>query len=121
MEGRLKCSECVRQGKPCVNLSWMSLDKTREEYRKKIDDDEQLLAEVMARLLRNKKILQQADDRAKRKADCLMAEMEASGDFQETDDCPAAAATVGLSPAMWESLNFINNLVTIPESPHNVS
>jgi hypothetical protein len=44
-------------GRPCVNLSWESLDKTRAEYEEKVKKDKQLLVEVIARLLRNKKIL----------------------------------------------------------------
>jgi hypothetical protein len=28
----LKCSECTRLGRACVNMSWALLDKTREEY-----------------------------------------------------------------------------------------
>ncbi|XPS78854.1 hypothetical protein M3J09_010857 [Ascochyta lentis] len=54
---RLKCAECVRVRRPCVNLSWESLDKTRAEYEKKVEEDERLLSDVIARLLRNKKIL----------------------------------------------------------------
>jgi hypothetical protein len=49
-------------------MSWVLLDKTREEYEKKVEADEKLLAEVVTRLMRNKKILQQAKSRAKRKA-----------------------------------------------------
>jgi hypothetical protein len=33
----LKCSECTRLGWACVNMSWALLDKTREEYKKKVD------------------------------------------------------------------------------------
>ena len=108
---RLKCSECVRQGKPCVNLSWSALDRTREEYQKKVDNDEELLATVMARLMRNKKILRQAEERAKRKAECLADEMETSGEAKEPEDCPAADACVGLSPAVWESLAQLDNFI----------
>ena len=70
MEGssRLKCSECVRQGRPCVNLSWASLDRTREEYHKKVEADEEELQRILSRLLRKKKILRQAEERAKKKA-----------------------------------------------------
>lgn len=109
MEGTssLRCAECVRRGRKCVNLSWESLDKTREEYRKKVEQDEEALAEVLARLMRNKKILKQAEERAKRKALCLESEMEASGQFED-EDCPAADATVGLSPAVWSSIDFVN-------------
>ena len=54
---RLKCSEYVRSGRSCTNLSWDSLDRTREEYREKIEKDEKELAAVISRLLRNKQIL----------------------------------------------------------------
>ena len=108
---RLKCSECVKAGKPCVGLSWESLDKTREKLRKEIDEHEDELAEVMAKLMRKKKILRQADERAKRKAECLAAEMEESGELDAPVDCPAAGATVGLSPAVWSTLGQIDDFI----------
>jgi len=108
---RMKCAECVKQGKPCVSLSWASLDQTRKKLRSEIDEDEEELAAVMARLMRKKKILRQADERAKRKLECLVSEMEAEGEIDVPQDCPAADATVGLSPAVWSSLDFINNSI----------
>ena len=71
------------------------------------------MAEVMARLLRNKKILKQAEERAKLKAQCLMAEMEESNTLED-EDCPAAAATVGLSPLVWQSLGSLEALTNGP-------
>jgi hypothetical protein len=111
---RLKCAECVRQKKPCVNLSWTSLDRTREEYQKKVDEDEKLLAQVMTRLLRNKQILKQANERARRKTQCLLAEIDASGEAEVDDDanCPAADATVGFSPLMWSTLAMMDEFTT---------
>ena len=113
MEGasRLRCSECVRRGRKCVNLSWESLDKTREEYRAKVEKDESDLAEVLARLMRDKKILKQAEERAKKKALCLASEIEESGEFAEEQDCPAADACVGISPAVWSSIDFVNQSI----------
>lgn len=105
---RLKCSECVRAGKSCVNMSWSSLDKTREELSSKISSDEQQLAEVITRLLRNKKILQAVEAKAKRKAQCLMSEMEDSGDLVP-EDCPAVNASLGASPAIWSSLGALSD------------
>jgi hypothetical protein len=109
----LKCAECTRLGRPCVNLSWTSLDKTREEYQAKVDADEKLLAEVISRLLRNKKILEQAKERARRKTLCLAAEMEASGeDVNATSlDCPAASIGMEFSPAMWSTTGMIDEAV----------
>lgn len=114
---RMKCAECVRQGKPCVNLSWESLDQTRKKLRREIDEDEEELAAVMARLMRKKKILKQADERAKRKLECMVSEMEASGEMDVPEDCPAADATVGLSPAVWSSLDFINSAIDFSKHP----
>ena len=93
---RLKCAKCVKQGKPCVNLSRESLDRTREKLRLENDEHEEELAKVMAKLMRKKKILRQADKRAKRNAECLASEMEADGELDAPTDCPAADATVGL-------------------------
>lgn len=113
---RLKCAECVKQGKPCVGLTWESLDRTREKLRKEIDEHEDELAGVMAKLMRKKKILRQADERAKRKAECLAVEMEADGELDEPIDCPAADATVGLSPAVWSTLGQIDDFLNFDPS-----
>merc|ERR1711975_7473 len=113
----LRCSECVRQGKKCVNMSWESLDRTREEYQKKVDEDEEELARIMARLVRNKKILRQAEERAKRKAFCLANEMEASGESVFSEDCPAADAGVIVSPAVWSSIGFLDEAVAGLSNP----
>ncbi|KAK3082418.1 hypothetical protein LTR53_020390, partial [Teratosphaeriaceae sp. CCFEE 6253] len=74
-------------------MSWASLDRTREEYQKKVEVDEEELAAVLARLMRDKKILRQAEDRAKQKALHLEAEMELAGELEVEEDCPAADAT----------------------------
>jgi hypothetical protein len=99
---RLKCSKCTRLGQACVNMSWASLDKTRKEYKKKVNQDEKLLAEVIAHLLHNKKILEQAKERAQRKAMCLASEMEANRESisAEQIDCPAASVGIAFSPAI---------------------
>lgn len=77
---RLKCSEYVRVGRLCINLSQESLDKTRAKYKKKVEDNKKLLAEVIARMLRNKKILAQAKDRAAKKAKYLANKLDAKGE-----------------------------------------
>jgi len=111
--GRLRCSECVRIGRPCVSMSWESLDRTREEYTKKVDESEQELARVLARLMREKAILRQAEKRAKKKAGCLASEMEAAGELETAEDCPAAAATSGLSPAVWGTLDMVDDFLQV--------
>jgi hypothetical protein len=100
-------------------MSWVSLDKTREEYEKKVEADEKLLAEVVTRLMRNKKVLQQARARAEKKAWCLANSLRDEGedvDAQESLDCPAADALVGFSPLMWETLGNLDALAS-PSQP----
>ena len=82
----------------------VALRKVKEQLKSMVDEDEELLATVMARLMRNKKILRQAEGRAARKAECLASEMDAEGAFEAEENCPAAAATVGLTPLMMETL-----------------
>jgi hypothetical protein len=68
------------------------------EYRRKFDEEE--LAKVMVRLLRNNKILRQAEERAKRKAICLENEMEVAGELVVEENRYAADAGIALSPAV---------------------
>jgi hypothetical protein len=78
------------------------LDRTREEYQKKVDEDEKLLAEVISRLLRNKKILKQAEDCARQKTLCLASEMEAAGETEAAQDfnCPIVLISEAFSPTI---------------------
>ena len=39
-DSRLKCAECTRRGKPCVSLSWESLNATRDNLREELAEDE---------------------------------------------------------------------------------
>ncbi len=119
MPDRLKCSECVRLGRPCVNLSWSLIKKTIESYEKKVEEDESQLATLIARLIRDKKILAQAKARLKQKTLCLMDEMEVNNELEDPDpsesSCPAASALVRLSPSLWETLAAIEQY-SVPES-----
>ena len=115
MEGsnRLKCSECVRAGRACVNLFWDTLDKTREKYRKKVRENKQEFARVINRLLRNKSILQQVDERAKTKIRCFMEKLEKSGDLKEVVDYFAVSFLIRWSPAVWSFLDAVNSCVDV--------
>ncbi|KAI9744039.1 MAG: hypothetical protein M1835_002825, partial [Candelina submexicana] len=90
------CAECTRRGRPCVNLSWASLDKTRSEYQEKVIQAEREVAQAMAKLVRLKTVLRQAEERAKQKTICLIEEMEANN---ELEDPP--------SPSLSEALRLV--------------
>lgn len=114
----LKCSECVRVGRPCVNLSQESLDKTRAKYEKKVEDNKKLLVEVIARMLRNKKILTQAKDRAAKKAKCLANKLDTKGKDVRAEEisCPAADVQVAFLPVMQSTLRYINEFANFRTS-----
>ena len=117
---RLKCSECTCSGKPCVNMTWSSLDRTREEYKEKVQANETLLATVIPRLLRNKKVLKQANERAKRKALCMALEMINAGELEtaEVVDCPLINAFHSLS--VLATLGYIKDSFAINSIPSAV-
>ena len=96
---RLKCSKCVRANKVCVNMSWVSLDRTREDLSSKVAKNEAVLTIVITRLLRNKKMLKEIDAKAKRKTQCLLFEMEESN-VAKSLDCLVANALIEASLAI---------------------
>ena len=56
---KLKCAECTRRGKPCVSLSWASLNTSHKNLRKDLAVDEvewdtllECLSEVQASVAR---------------------------------------------------------------------
>ena len=65
-----------------------------------MDEDEVELAKVLARLMRNKKILRQAENRASKKALYLTNEIEAAGELESVDNYPAADSGIAVSPAV---------------------
>jgi hypothetical protein len=82
-----------------------------------VDADESLLAEVMTRLIRNKKILQQAEERAKKKIIYLASEMRDNGEevdaTAEDFNYPSTDTLVGFSPTMWATIGMLEQ-VTAP-------
>jgi hypothetical protein len=69
-----------------------------------VEADESLLAEVITRLIKNKKILRQAEECAKKKILCLVSKLRDSGaevDITAEDfNYLAANALVGFSPTI---------------------
>ena len=84
---KLKCAECTHWGKPCVSLSWASLDISRDNLREglvvaEVEQDALLecLSEVQASVVRKRKVLEQVEGRTQKKLRCLVEEMEAEGE-----------------------------------------
>jgi len=109
---RLKCSECVRASKSCVNMSWASLDRTREDLFSKVAKNEVVLTTMITRLLRNKKMLKEVDAKAKRKTQCLLSSMEKSN-ATESPNCSAANALIEASSIIWSSLAMLDDLSSV--------
>ena len=108
----MKCSKCVRANKACVNMSWISLNRTREDLSSKIAKNEVVLAIVITRLLRNKKMLKEVDAKAKRKTQCLLSRVEKSN-VAESFDCLVANALIGASSIIWSSLAMLDDFSNV--------
>ena len=119
IESCAKCSECIYQGKPCINLLWQSLDTTRAKLAKKIENTKVELARVLSRLFCQKKILYQANDRAKYKTKILFDKIEAAGNLENGQevDCPAAATGISLSPMVWINIDIVEDAIQLDENP----
>ncbi|KIV98454.1 uncharacterized protein PV09_09733 [Verruconis gallopava] len=108
----VKCASCASKGIACLNSSWASLDKTREEARSQIDADLQELERITARLKKNRKILKLAEARAKAKAVYLLDELEEEEEMQRVKNG-------GLSNAELEELSkdlIVQNNI-LPQGP----
>jgi hypothetical protein len=83
-------------------MSWASLDKTRKEYQAKVDVGEKLLTKVISKLLRDKKILAQAKERACCKALYLASKISAEEKnvHAKSINCPAASVSIEFLPAI---------------------
>ena len=106
----LKYAECTYKRKLYINISQKFLDKTYKEYKAKVDTDKKLLTEVILQLLRNKKILEQANKRAQSKAICLALKIETDKEniLAENINCPAALVGIEFSSAIQSTIAIIN-------------
>ena len=84
---KLKCAECTRRGKPCVSLSWGSLNVARDNLREGLAADEaerdalfEQLVKLQACVSQKRKVLEETEGRAKQKLQCLVKEMESDGE-----------------------------------------
>ena len=83
----LKYAKCTHQRKPCVSLSWASLDTSHNNLREDLVGDEaewdtllERLSEVQACVARKREVLEQVEGRTQKKLHCLVKEMEAEGE-----------------------------------------
>jgi len=110
----LKCSKCVRANKACVNMSWASLNRIRKDLFSKIAKNETVLAIVITRLLRNKKMLKKVDAKAKRKTQYFLFEIKKLN-VAESFDYFVANALIKASFIIWFSLAMLNDFSNIDE------
>jgi len=71
-----------------------------------------VLAIVITRLLRNKKMLKEANAKAKRKTQCLLFEVEESN-VVESLNYLVANALIEASFAIWSSLAMLNDFSNV--------
>ena len=99
LDSRFKYTKYTQLGYACVNMLQISLDRTRKKYQKKVNKDKKLLFKVITRLLRNKKILKQAEKKARKKALYLATKLEEESKtiLAENLNCPATFVGIKFS------------------------
>ena len=55
---------------------------------------------MLTRLIRNKQILKQVEDRSKRKVQYLLDSIDTTSELEVPKDCPIATIIIGLSPTV---------------------
>ncbi len=111
MEPHSKCAECTRRGRPCVGVTWESLDRVRDKLESEILQTEEEQARLFAKLSRLRKTLRQTQDRAKQKTLCLLKEMGDDNDGDEETPQPETLSQLfdNMPNDFWQS-----NLVASP-------
>ena len=111
----LKCAKCTYKRKPCVNISQKFLDKTYKEYKAKVNTDKKLLAEVILYLLRNKKILKQANKHAQSKIIYLTSKIETNREdiLASNINYLATSISIEFSSAIQSTIATINKAVAL--------
>ena len=103
-EKRLKCAECTRRGRACVDMDWDTVERLAREAKEDVVAEERereelirRLSDLQARLGRKRKVLELAQRRANDQAMCLVREMEANGEemTRRTADDVLAASAIG--------------------------
>ncbi len=121
MESHSKCAECTRRGRPCVGVTWESLDRVRDKLESEILQAEEgqarLLEEqsrLFAKLARLRKTLRQTQDRAKQKTLCLLKEMGDDNDGDEEAPQPETLSQLfdNMPNDFWQS----NPVASPPQS-----
>jgi len=103
MENHPKCAECVRRGRPCVSVSWESLDRTRDKLESDLSVAEEELARALARVARLCKTLKHTKDKVAEKALCLARELADDNDGVSGDEDDPGPSNL-LSSNFWDGL-----------------
>jgi len=103
MENHPKCAECVHRGRPCVSVSWESLDHTRDKLKSDLSVAEEELARALARVARLRKTLKHMKDKVAEKALCLARELANDNDGVSGDEDDPGPSNL-LSSNFWDGL-----------------
>ena len=80
-----KCNKCTCHDHLCVSVLWESLDQTHLSLQKEIFKTNNNLAALSAKVMHLQRTLDQADNCASEKIDCLAAELGSDNDETENE------------------------------------
>ena len=99
-----------------MNLSQQSLDAIRQKLSVEIEQNKAKLSYILARLLRKKKILQQANNHAKHKTEILLDKMEENSDLKNpVKNCLALNIGLSLSLLVQANIDILEDTILVSE------
>ena len=79
-----------------------------------IEQNKAKLSRILARLLRKKKILRQANDRAKHKIEILLNKIEENSNLEDpVEDYPASNIGLSLSLLVWANIDILEDTILV--------
>ena len=102
-----KCNKCTHCGHLCVSVSWESLNQTHLSLQKEISKVNNDLAALSTKVVHLQRTLDQVNNCASEKVDCLAAELDSDNDETENEAPSDLSQFVNfLSPSFWNSIAF---------------
>ena len=102
-----KCDKCTHHDHSCVDVLWKFLDQTHLSLQKEISKTNNDLAALFTKVMHLQRTLDQVNNCASEKIDCLAAELDSDNDETENEASSDLSQFVNfLSSSFWDSIAF---------------
>ncbi len=108
MKNHLKCVECVRRERLCVDASWESLNRTREKLEFDLNLAKEELFKTFAKVARLRKTLKHTKSKVAKKTLFLTRELTNDNENVFDENSNSSILFVDLSSDFWQFIIFLS-------------